>query len=217
MTCKHCQCADKLFSDKGAQRELRRYRKRGPRAVTRKLIGLLTPHARGSESLLDIGGGIGAIPVALLGAGLQSATDVDASSGYIAAARVLAGEKGLLERIRYYEGDFVDRAEAIGPHDFVTLDKVICCYPDYRALLTSALQRADKGIALVFPRDIWPVKLVMGFGNLILRIRGSAFRTFAHSSGDVKSLIESHGFELREQGRKGIWQIWVCTKAEGQA
>jgi acetyl-CoA C-acetyltransferase len=46
-------------------------------------------------TLLDIGGGVGAIQHALLDAGVEQATDVDASSAYLDATRTEAQRRGL--------------------------------------------------------------------------------------------------------------------------
>lgn len=51
-------------------------------------------------------------------------------NGAVDAAQEEAKRKGLDDRIRFYHGDFVDLASEIPPADIVTLDRVICCYPD---------------------------------------------------------------------------------------
>ena len=39
----------------------------------------------------------------------------------------------------------------VAPADVVTLDKVICCYPDYKSLIIEALNKCDSSIGLTFP------------------------------------------------------------------
>lgn len=212
MTCSHCQCSEKLFDDKGARKELKKYHKKGPAAVTRKLIQLLLPRAKPGISHLDIGGGIGAIQLAMLEAGADKVTDVDASAGYLAVAEEESNRKGFGEKVEYQYGDFLDVADQIESHDIVTLDKVICCYPDYQGLLTAASQRAGKHLALVFPRDILPVKLVLGLGNLWLKLRGSDFRTYAHPSEKVFGLIEAQGLKRVAADSHFIWQMVVFER-----
>ena len=88
MTCKHCCGADQLFNLKGAEKELKKYRKKGPGKVTTKLIELLTGHDDlAGKTLLDIGGGIGAIQWGFLENGGKYTIDVDASNGYQHVAR----------------------------------------------------------------------------------------------------------------------------------
>jgi magnesium-protoporphyrin O-methyltransferase len=212
MTCTHCQCSEKLFDDKGARKELKRYHKKGPGAVTRKLISLLRPFATPGKSHLDIGGGIGAIQLAMLEAGAERVTDVDASAGYLKVAEEESERKGFAGKVDYQYGDFLDVAGQIEKHDMVTLDKVICCYPDYQGLLTAATERAGKHLALVFPRDILPVKLVLGLGNLWLKLRGSDFRVYAHPSEKVFGLIEAQGLKRVASDRHFIWQMAVFER-----
>src|SRR3954451_20029480 len=69
-----------FYSEKFAASELRKYRKEGPIPSTRTLIE--APKAVGVEgaTLLDVGGGIGAIQHELLEASIAPATSVDASA-----------------------------------------------------------------------------------------------------------------------------------------
>jgi hypothetical protein len=41
----------------------------------------------------------------------------------------------------------------------VTLDRVVCCYPDAETLLRAAAQRARKLVAFTYPRDRWYVRV----------------------------------------------------------
>ena len=92
----HC-CRNDLdtkFGRRKARKQLRGYRSGGPAKETKLLIdGLLDAGVAGA-SLLDVGGGIGAVSDALLAAGAAHAVHVDASSSYIAAADELARERG---------------------------------------------------------------------------------------------------------------------------
>ena len=81
------QCGfDDFFDEKTAAKELKRYRTKGPIKSTRLLIDLLIAEGVRDASLLDVGGGIGAIQHELLDAGAASSVDVDGSEAYLAAA-----------------------------------------------------------------------------------------------------------------------------------
>ena len=87
MTCCASAC-ESQFDRKRAARELRDYRAHGPtNATTRAMIHLLRRAGVDGSTLLDIGGGIGAIQYDLLEAGAREVTAVDASSAYQQAAR----------------------------------------------------------------------------------------------------------------------------------
>ncbi len=44
----------------------------------------------------------------------------------------------------HHLGDFVEVAGSIQPADIVTLDRVICCYPDVERLVGLSSQRATR-------------------------------------------------------------------------
>jgi predicted RNA methylase len=62
MTCCYQYCAaEKQFDSKVAERDLQRYRRRGPDAVTRLMQAELRRWPLQGEDLLDIGSGIGSL------------------------------------------------------------------------------------------------------------------------------------------------------------
>src|SRR3990170_1661911 len=106
-------------------------------------------------SLLDIGGGIGVIQHELARAGVGRIASVDASSSYLAAQRAEAERLGYAPRASYLSGDFVTLADHIPDSDIVTLDRVICCYPDMRSLVSLSAARARRLCGIVYPRGTW--------------------------------------------------------------
>lgn len=77
-----CQCkgVEMMFNQKSAVRELKQYRRKGPNRTTQMLIDALKTEGIEGMTLLDIGGGVGAIQHELLSAGVRSAANVDASA-----------------------------------------------------------------------------------------------------------------------------------------
>ena len=104
-----------FYDAKLAASELAKYRTDGPRPWTRTLIEALKAEGVEGSTLLDIGGGIGAIEHELLDAGLANAINVDASAAYLDAAREESERRGHRGRVTYHHGDFVELAEAIPP------------------------------------------------------------------------------------------------------
>lgn len=205
--CSHCQDAQVLFSDRAARRELRRYRRNGPIPTTRRLIDAIRPLLSDGWTLLDVGGGIGAIQHELLAAGASRAIQVDASPAYIEASREEAARRGNADRVEHRYGDFTDLAATVPDADVVTLDRVICCYPDMERLVTASAARARHVYGLVYPRERWPVRAVMAIGNLYMRMRRSAFRTYVHSGAAVDALLRRLGFERATYERTALWQV----------
>ncbi len=212
MDCCQLRGIDEMFNDRLVSQELQRYRTQGPNRTTRMLIDALKARGVQGASLLDVGGGIGAIQHELLEAGCQSALDVDASQAYIHAAREEAQRRGLAERVIYRHGNFIDLADQIPEADIVTLDRVICCYPDMEHLVSLSAARARKLYGLVFPRDTWWARLGVAFMNFIFRLGRSSFRTFTHPTRAVEELVRSNGFKRQFYRQTMIWQVIVYAR-----
>ena len=212
MTCCQCEGIEKFFGAKEANRRLRRYRNKGPLKTTRILLEVIKAHGVEGMRLLDIGGGVGAIQHELLSAGLARATDVDASSAYIEAAKEEAQRREQADRIHFRYGNFVDLSSEIETVDIVTLDRVICCYHDMGALVKLSSARARRLYGLVFPRDNWFVKIGAMFGNFILWISRNPFRTFVHPTEAVDSVVRSNGLERRFHRKTALWQVAVYER-----
>ena len=212
MTCAHCHGLESILDRREAQRALRRYRKRGPAKTTRALTEALRGAGVTAATVLDIGGGVGAVAHALLEAGARAATDVDVSSSYVDAARVEAERRGIAPQISFRQGDFVSLAAEIPDADVVTLDRVICCYPDVRALVSLSASHARRLCGLVFPRDTWWARLGIGIINLVLFIRRNPMRTFVHRRSVVDDLLGTAGFSPLFRRRFFFWQVAVWSR-----
>jgi magnesium-protoporphyrin O-methyltransferase len=208
-----CQGVDEVFGEKTARRDLRRYRKRGPARQTRVLLEAIRGEGVERASVLDIGGGVGAIQQELLAAGAERATAVEASASYLRAAQAEASRRGTAARISYRAGDFVAIAEEVEPADVVTLDRVICCYPDMEALVGRSADRARRVYGLVYPQDAWWVRLGLRAANLSLRLTRRAFRAHAHRTAAVDAVARAHGLEPALRRRVGpVWQVALYTR-----
>ena len=207
-------CAPNVFSRKEAENDLKRYRAKGPESSTRALIDAI--RARGVEgaTLLDIGAGIGAIQLGLLEAGLARAESVDATEAYVETARAEAERRGYGDRVAGRVGDFVAVAPEIDAADFVTLDKVVCCYRDMPALLGRAAERANRAIGLVYPREAWwnrvAARAIAAWGWLTR----DPTRWILHPVADIDALLGRAGFERQEVRRELLWHIALYTRRD---
>ena len=212
MNCCQCQGIEELFSQQYVNKKLSHYRAKGPDKTTRLLTKGIREKDVDGLSLLDIGGGVGAIQHDLLEAGVQDVTSVDASSAYLAASREEAQRRGFADRVSYYHGNFVELAPDIQPADIVTLDRVICCYPDMEKLVSLSAQRARKFYGLVYPRDVWWVKIVLAIENFFFWLRRNPFRTFAHPTRLVEDLLGRNGLKRRSHRQTLVWQVVVYSR-----
>jgi magnesium-protoporphyrin O-methyltransferase len=193
-----------------AAADLRRYRKTGPIPSTRMLIDALTTEGVDGATLIDIGGGIGAVQHELLAAGAAHVTSVDASEAYIQTAREESERRGLRGRVTYHHGDFLELAGTIPPADIVTLDRVINVCPDWTRLIELSAARARRLYGLVYPRDTRPVRMVVRVMNLLVwrgPVRASV------PSPDVIGRLTSQAGLLRFFSKTtGPWQVSVYRR-----
>jgi magnesium-protoporphyrin O-methyltransferase len=207
-----CQAIDQAFSEDYVQRELRSFLKRGPARTTAMLIEALRQWDLNGLTLLDIGGGLGAIPYELLPAGVRHAIEVEASSAYYAAALVEARRRGLDERIEHLHADFIDIEKAVPAADIVTLDRVICCYEDAVRLVSLSCAHSRSYLGLVYPRNTWWIALALGIQNFIGRLTGNRYRAYMHPKELVERLVNEAGFVLGFQRQTLFWRVVVFTR-----
>jgi magnesium-protoporphyrin O-methyltransferase len=212
MNCSQCQGIEETFSREYVAGELKRYRRKGPPKTTQMLVEALKRQGLKDLTLLDIGGGVGAIQHALLGDGVVTATDVDASAAYLEAAREEATRRGLADRVRYEHGNFVEVAERLDPADVVTLDRVICCYDDMRSLVDASSRLASRFYGVVYPRDTWWLRLALAIGNFFLRLQKNPYQAFAHPTREVESLVHANGLRRRFYRQTFAWQVAVFCR-----
>ncbi len=205
-------CYDDTFDGQRAQSELRAYRRKGPGRASRAVAdALATPRVEGL-TVLDIGAGVGAVHQMLLARGAATATDVDASGPYLAAAREEAERRGLTERVDFRHGDFVALAPDIEPADLVALDRVACCYRDVDALVGRAAERTRRRLAITLPPDLRIARLVIGLMNAWQWLTRSDFRIYGHSHARVVAAARAAGLEPAGTADIGMWRLLVFER-----
>jgi magnesium-protoporphyrin O-methyltransferase len=214
LACKQCQGIEEFFDQKEADKDLATYRKKGPAATTMMLVDAIVSQGVDGGSLLDIGGGIGAIQNELLKAGIKTAVSVDASTAYARVAEQEAERQGHTDRISRHHGDFVDAVSNLEDADVVTLDRVICCYHDVQKLVGLSSQKAKRLYAVVFPRENLLSKLGFGLFNMFFRLRRSPFRIFIHPTSVIEALVEANGLQRQYYHKTRLWQVIVYTRAQ---
>lgn len=213
MTC-YCDATETIFGEKKARRDLRRYRRKGPRGATRVLVEALEAEGIEGMTVLDIGGGIGTIQHELLAAGASEATGVEASAAYLETAREEAERRGYGGRASHRHGDFVQLAPSIEPADVVTLDRVVCCYPDMPALVGLSAERARKLYGLVYPRDASLIRFGVSLVNRLLRIARKPFRAYVHPPDAMDAVVRERGLEPRFHRDQGpVWHVAVYARS----
>ncbi len=221
VTCCQREGIQNQFGRRTAAWELRRFRKRGPMSTTRLLVDQLRlqavdgAQAGDGATLLDVGGGIGAIHHELLDSGARAAVHVDISPDYLRAAREEAERRGHTARVEFIHADFVEVAATLPDADLVTLDRVICCYPDMERLVTLCAGKARRALGAVYPRAAWWMRVAVVAINAVSRIRRSAFRVYVHPPAAIDAVLRGHGLERRAFRRTVAWEVVVYRREEG--
>jgi magnesium-protoporphyrin O-methyltransferase len=194
---------ERLFSAKAAERDARRYRRQGLTGSARDLVEL-AGDVTGS-TVLDVGGGIGAIELELLNAGAESATNVELSGEYEGTAATLLAERGLAGRVDRRVADFV--TDDVGPHDVVVMHRVVCCYPDVEALVGKGAAQARRRLLLTYPQERPWVRAGVRVVNLGFRLVGWGFRVYVHPVARMREAAAAQGLSLGERRRHGfVWE-----------
>ena len=213
MPCNCCEITDSAFSEAEARSERKSYLKNGPAKQTQLILEAVRALGFKNAALLDIGGGIGTIHHELLEDVADAATHVDASSAYLKEAKAEAARRGHGERVNFIHADFTDIAAVLPKADIVTLDRVVCCYPDFRGLLQAAADHGRKALALTYPRETWYMRFGLRVINFFQRLRRDPFRVFLHPIADMDSLIKREGFERVSLRQLFVWEMALYRRA----
>jgi SAM-dependent methyltransferase len=201
---------ERMFGARQARLAAGRYRKRGLGGTSRDLVELAGDVS--GATVLDVGGGVGAIELELLAAGAERATNVELSGEYEEEAAKLLAERGLGARVDRRVADFV--VEPVEPHDVVVMHRVVCCYPDVDALVAAAAVCARRRLLLTYPQERPWTRAGIGVINLFMRLTGSDFRVFVHPVARMSAAAGAHGLELAERRKRGMfWESAVFVRA----
>lgn len=207
MPCNCCQMENNTFGEEEAKANLKDYRRRGPAKQTQLILEAVRSLGIRNASLLDVGGGIGTIHHELLKDVASEATHVDASSAYLKIATEEAERIGHSEQVMFIHADFTDVANELPQVDVVTLDRVVCCYPNFRELLTSASSKSRKAIALTYLRETWYFKVVVAIANFVQKLKKDTFRVFVHPVAQMETLLNEKGLKRVSTRRLFVWEM----------
>ncbi len=210
--CAHCEEAGELFNDKTARKELKRYQKKGPLKATQKLIDHVRQSNVEGKTLMDVGGGIGAIQHELFKVGLGSAIQVESSQPYIQAAEEEAQNQGNGDNLTSHFGDFVEMATELPNANFTTLDRVLCCYPAMDKMVGAATEKAQQTVGLVYPKVNGLSRFIIGLANTVQAIRKKDFRMYLYSRNEIEQRFEENGFELTQSDSTFVWHVEVYER-----
>ena len=204
-----------IFSEKSAAGEALRYRRKGLDGTSKRIFDFIKGRGVQGKTLLEVGGGIGAIEIELLKAGMETAVNVELTPTYESAASELIREAGLSDRVERRVIDFAEAGTDVQSADVVVMNRVVCCYPDMPKLVGAASDRARDLLVMSFPNRRWWTRLGLAVANLGFRVIRMQFRVFLHPPARILAAVEERGFKIRLNQSALIWQVVALERTSG--
>jgi 2-polyprenyl-3-methyl-5-hydroxy-6-metoxy-1,4-benzoquinol methylase len=201
------------FDDRFARRIARRYQRRGLNRVQRRLVTFLADHDLEGATVLEIGGGVGEVHVELLRLGAARVTNLEISTSYEAEAAALLEATGLRDRVERRFVDIATAPDEVPAADVVVLHRVVCCYPDYEALLGAAGDHARRLLVFSYPPRTLLTRAVIGWDNRLRRLRGNDFRAFVHPPDAMVGVLEGQGLAVQSRWHGWEWDVVGLARA----
>ncbi|WP_438855970.1 class I SAM-dependent methyltransferase [Agromyces sp. M3QZ16-3] len=206
---------DEVFDVRFAGDLARRYRRRGLTRPERRVAECVAAGEVAGTSVLEVGGGIGAIQLELLRQGAADTTNLELSSAYEPTANALIDEAGMRGHVRRVVGlDLATDGGRVPVADHVVLHRVVCCYPDADALLTASAAHARRSVVFSHPPRTWTSRLLTVAVNAAMRVRRREYRGYVHSPAVMYDALRSAGFTIDDVVRAGTWRIARAHRTE---
>ena len=184
--------------------------------VSKELLMALLRAGPAGRSVLELGCGPGAVLTELLVAGAERGTGVDLSPSALAEARDRLQDAGVGDRASLAVGDAA--RVPVAAHDWVVLDKVLCCcYPDIDALLANSIPAASRLYAFAVPSSYgWRgilAKIGFALENVTLAVLRRPCPGYVHDVRLVEARLREAGFRPSYRGTMHTWHIAVFERA----
>jgi SAM-dependent methyltransferase len=184
-------------------------------AVSQRLRDALLSLDPTDRTVIELGCGRGGLLLRLVQAGAARATGLDLSPTSIEAARNRFEQAQLSERADLSVGDAA--RVPLEPHDWVILDRVMCCYPDVEGLLANTLPAARQIYAFTVPTSRgWrgvAARLEEWFENAWNTLRGRPCPGYVHDLDLIEERLAVAGFQLRHRDRQRLWHIAIYERS----
>jgi SAM-dependent methyltransferase len=187
-------------------------------SVSQRLRDALLPLGATGRSVLELGCGRGALLLQLVQAGAASGTGIDLSSASITEARRGFEDVGLSRTVDLSVGDGA-RVD-LEPHDWVVLDRVMCCYPDIGRLLQNSIPAARRVYAFSVPESRGWRGVLSRFEewleNIWNNVRGCPCPGYVHDVDSIERTLSDAGFRRTYSGQLRLWHIAVFQRTSAQ-
>jgi magnesium-protoporphyrin O-methyltransferase len=211
-TCSDCDGYARLFDENNARRDVKRYQKGGLDATGRELVNRIVERGVVGATVLEVGGGIGAVQIELMRAGASTTTNVEIVGTYESEARKLLDAEGLTSRVNRKVLDFAKASDQVPAADIVVLHRVVCCYPAMEPLVHASAAHANRMLALTFPSDRWWWRIAALFLNVWFAAQRSSFRAHLHEPKRILAAAMATGLRPVFERRGLVWQAAVLER-----
>jgi SAM-dependent methyltransferase len=190
-----------------------RYKNKGLSRSSKLLLKFILDGNSQDKAVLDLGCGAGGLSIELLKRGAQNAVGFDLSPRMIEAATQLALATGFENRAKFQEGNAA--TTELPRSDIVVMDKVLCCYSEWKPLLKNAIEAGRDMIGFIVPRDEGitklPFRLALRIANYFQRRRGGVL-FYLHPLGTVDKTLRESGFNLRRKQGSRFWLVFLYSR-----
>jgi magnesium-protoporphyrin O-methyltransferase len=211
--CSTSRGLNRLFDERTARAEVKRYWRKGLDRHAGRIVAALAARGVAGASLLEVGAGIGGLHAELLKQGAAQAIDVDISEAYVAAAQSVAERLGIRERVEYRQADFASAADDLPVVDVVIMHRVVCCYPDMPSLVGAAARHANRLLALSYPHSAWYMRLGERVLNAMMWLERSDYRFYIHDPAAIRATAAAEGLDLVRLTDSWPWQVALFERA----
>lgn len=184
------------------------------RKARRELVQAVRDLGIEGKTVLDVGCGPGDLTRELIREGASRALGVDLAEQTLEEARKRAANEQLSERVEFRVGN--GAKDTFEKHDVVVLEKVICCYPNWRELVDNTSSAAAQVYGFVIPRSDglngFFLRAFLGLGNVFLKIRKCGFRPHVHDYRQIHGHLRELNFDRKQLSMGPIWMTAVYSR-----
>jgi 2-polyprenyl-3-methyl-5-hydroxy-6-metoxy-1,4-benzoquinol methylase len=158
-------------------------------------------------TVLEIGSGVGELTREFVRRGAKAATGIDLSPESVATAVAASRSERLTDKVMFRVGN--GATDRLDPHDVVVLDRVICCYPRARELVSHTVNAARHIYAFTMPRNEGALRLywtcAFWIENAYHASRRRQFRAYLHEINLIDRWLRDRGFVPGRRFSKSGW------------
>ena len=211
--------ADKISAefDADACKFCDRYKRRGLSKSSKVLLDFILNDDIHGKSVADLGCGTGGFTVELLKMGADAVVGFDLSPRMIESATSLANANGFGGRAKFQ----LENAATVEvpSSDIVVMDKVLCCFSDWKLLLGNAIGASRRTIGFIVPRDQGITKIPFHLGVRIMNYfqkRKGNILFYLHPLDQIDQTLRDSGFVRQEKKSSRFWLVFLYARSQSK-